>query len=376
MNVLHVIGSLDPKMGGLPRAVIGVAAAQARSGKDVSVLFFGDCCPQQILQEWTGGQEVPKRLSVLAIPQRFPVVKASAVRQALTSASPDWVQIHGLWEPILHTAMRWALANRVPYGVSPHSMGHPWHARHHVLAKLLVKHVLGVCALWKKAACLHALTRVEASHWRSIVGERISIFPNGIDPESDLGDSGASSPNLPSAPFVLFLGRLHAQKAPEILVEAFLSLSSQHPDLHLVLAGPDRGSQPKLEQMVKTAGEGGRIHFPGSLHGTDKWNALHRCAAFCLPSRAEGFSLAVLEASLVGAPCLLSRECGFPDLIRADGALEVPVDVAKLSACLDRVVSNPTDSREMGQRARSFLLEAYTWERIVDQFDAMVRRWT
>lgn len=376
MNVLHVIGSLDPRMGGLPRAVVGLAAAQAGQG-DHLILAHGGALPEPSeLLSWTGETRLPETLTFLALPVVFPRLRSEAVEKKLNAVSADWLQVHGLWEPVLHAAMRWADTENIPFGITPHSMMHPWHARRKKFLKDLYRKGCELDELWSRAKLLHALTPVEAGHWEPILPGNVRVVPNGIHPHADQGNALRRHPRLPQEPFLLFMGRLHPQKAPELLLEAFARIAEQQPELHLVLAGPDYGSRTALMQRSHRLHLQDRVHLPGTLDRLEKWDALHRCRLFCLPSRAEGFSLAVLEAALAGAPCLISEECGFPELVDGGGARTAPLDASSLAEVCMEVLASGEQLQAMGEAARNLVLKTYSWQAAAASFRKMLQEQT
>lgn len=373
MKIVHLVHSLDSGMGGLPQAVIGMAAAQFATGHEVTVAAVEGVDQAETLQQELIREESLNSFSVVLLPRVTLPWRSSSLDSALDSLEADWLQVHGLWEPVLHAAMRWAGARYVPYGVTPHAMLHPWQCRHHRISKRILRKLCGVEALWGKAECLHALTSAEAEHWKPVVAEeRIHVIPNGIDPDSDPGESGQGDNEFRERPYLLFMGRLAAQKNPESLLEAFGWIADEFPDLQLVFAGPDYGQAGFLRREVEAFGLSERVHFTGRVEGQKKWDLLHGCTAFCLPSRGEGFSLAVLEAGLAGAPCLISAECGFPELVQAGGAVEVSLHSETLAMQLKEVLGDPQKLPEMGTRAQELIRERYTWSHAAEKLNRMM----
>jgi glycosyltransferase involved in cell wall biosynthesis len=248
-------------------------------------------------------------------------------------------------------------------------MMHPWQQRHCRWRKAVLRNLLGVEALWKQAALVQALTETEAGQWRPLCGASVRVIPNGVGtcPQE------RGSVKLPSRPFILYLSRLHPQKSPEVLLQAFLLLSNRKGEVDLVLAGPDGGVQSRLEKTVRQAGLEDRVHFVGSLTGLDKWEALRSCALFCLPSQGEGLSLAILEACAAGAPCLITEACGFPELVEAGGAVRVDRNPATLAARMLRILEHPDEAQAMGLQAKRLVESAYTWEQVAVRFREAMR---
>lgn len=365
MRVAQVIYALHPDGGGLPKSAAAIAAGLAESGVDCALIFCGMARDVEAAKAAYGSFPGFDQVRLIVLPPGgFHFFTAQAVTHALAEFAPDLVHTHGLWEPMLAHAQRYARHKRIPYVVFPQSMLHPWQSRQHRIAKWILKNLLGWKKRWRKAAFIQVLSEAEACHWRALGMARIRKIPNGIFAEEDLGSETALPQVWGGHPFVLSLARLHPQKSPDLLIRAFAVLAEKSDDLQLVLAGPDYGMKEKLQKQVVSLGLTQRVHFPGTLGGAEKWAALHRCACFCLPSRAEGFSLALLEAALAGVPMVISESCYFRRLVEVGAAVQADLTVTDLAEKLEQMLK---EAEGKGDAGRQLVLEAYTWENIVDQ---------
>jgi glycosyltransferase involved in cell wall biosynthesis len=355
MRIAQVIASLDPDMGGLPKSAVSMSAALAAAGEEVALFFYADTEALANIEAVYGALPGYERVQKIVLqPGRWPRLRDPQLTRALEAFSPSLIHTHGLWEPLLMQAQRFGLRRQIPYVFCAHSMMDPWQCRNHRLAKWVLQYLFGWKRVWKKAAFVQVLNASEAGHWQARGIGQTRLIANGIFLQED---SGAGAVEWP-VPFVLSLARLHAQKSPDLLLEAFAKLAAEDADVHLVLAGPDYGLQAPLQARAKDLGLADRVHFPGTLTGGRKWAALHGCACFCLPSQAEGFSMAVLEAALAGVPLVLSEACYFPELVALGGAVISPLRIDDLAAVLAKVMRQPG---EMGTRARELVVEAYQW---------------
>lgn len=225
--------------------------------------------------------------------------------------------------------------------------------------------------IMKKATTLIALTSEEVASYRALgVSTPIRVIPNGVRVSEYRNRPAAGSrwAQRPPGPIILFLGRLHPTKGADRLLEGFLSVAQEIPDATLVMAGPDEWKLS--ETYARRAAEGGiadRVLFPGPLFGEDKKDLLARADLFCLPSEAEGFSMAILEAMASSTAVLLSPRCHFPRVSEDRLGRVETTEPAAIASALRSLLSDRAELAEMGRRAREIVAECYSWERVVDQ---------
>jgi glycosyltransferase involved in cell wall biosynthesis len=245
----------------------------------------------------------------------------------------------------------------------------PWSLSQRSLKKRVAM-AMGYRTMLNQAAFLHCLN---ADETRLLKPLRLTCatrtIPNGIFPEEFAllparGTFRQQHPELGDAPYVLFLSRLHYKKGLDYLARAFEILATKVPNLRLVVVGPDGGARADFEARVAGAGLADRTHVLGPLYGTEKLAALVAAAAFCLPSRQEGFSMAILEAMACGIPVVISENCNFPEVALASAGCVVPLEASALADALLRVVANPIAAKQMGECGRRLVRQHYTWPAI------------
>jgi glycosyltransferase involved in cell wall biosynthesis len=144
-------------------------------------------------------------------------------------------------------------------------------------------------------------------------------------------------------------------------------VQSAFPSAVLVLAGPDEfGLEASLRKRTDAVELNERIIFPGMVHGELKRQLLRRADLFCLPSDAEGFSMAVLEAMAASTAVLLSPGCHFPEVEQAGAGLIADLEPEAIASALRNMLSSSGRLQQMGQAAARFVAQRYSWDKITD----------
>jgi glycosyltransferase involved in cell wall biosynthesis len=227
------------------------------------------------------------------------------------------------------------------------------------------------------ARSLVALTEAERASYRSLgVSTPVSLVPNGVDIPSPRPQAAervhASFGVAPDASMILFLGRLHPIKGADKLLEVFLRVMSDFPDAVLMTAGPDEWG---LEQQWRArVPAGNRVIFPGMISGEQKADVLARADLFCLPSVAEGFSNAVLEALASSTAVMLSPRCNFPEVESAKAGVIVNAEIEPMVCAMRELLADRPRLHAMGAAGRRLVSEHYSWDLVTDNLIELYQR--
>lgn len=139
---------------------------------------------------------------------------------------------------------------------------------------------------------------------------------------------------------ILFAGTLNQRKGYEDLIKAYSLISHRHNEWKLILAG--NGEIEKAKSMARELHIEDNITFTGWVSGDEKNNLYNNASIFCLPSYAEGFPMAVLEAWSYGIPVITTPVGGLPDiLIPNENAMVFEAgDINNLARNLELLISN------------------------------------
>ena len=192
----------------------------------------------------------------------------------------------------------------------------------------------------------------------------------GTDPDQIAYRSRAraelrASWGIPAHAFVLgSVGRLAPVKALDRALQAFATLQDQSPDdsRWLVLAGngPEREA---LGGIAAQLGLTGRVVFPGYVPNAA--DALSALDVFLMPSREEGFGIALLEAMACERVCVAMNSGGPGEILtdRSLGWLTPADDQDAFVEAICRATQLDADERQaMGSRARAHILAHFRRE--------------
>lgn len=141
---------------------------------------------------------------------------------------------------------------------------------------------------------------------------------------------------------ILYAGTINTRKGYADMIKAFAQIASQYPEWKIVFAG--NGDIDKGKMLAKKLGIELQTQFLGWINGKEKDKAFKEATIFCLPSYAEGFPMAVLDAWAYGLPVITTPVGGIPDIAK-DGdnlLLFQPGDYNKLAHLMECLINNKT----------------------------------
>jgi glycosyltransferase involved in cell wall biosynthesis len=247
----------------------------------------------------------------------------------------------------------------------------------------LLWHVHEIVTPRRGRALLHGLVRtlahrvvVVSGAARASLGRavRAEVIPNGVEERER-----AAPPVAP--PIVAYVGRLSERKGPRVLLEAFASVASKHPEARLVYAGDEFGGGAGLGgELLAEAGRrglAGRVSF--EPFSEDVAPLLSQATVVVSPSiLPESFGLVLLEAMASGRAVIASDHGGPRELVveGETGFLVPPGDAAALAAALDRVLSDPALARRLGETGRVRAREHFAIDETVRRFEEVYEELT
>jgi len=251
------------------------------------------------------------------------------------ATSYDLVVINCVWDWHLLAVWLSRIRHRYRYILFTHGHLDPWFKRRYPL-KHLKKWLFWPWAIYPCLRDAQAVVftceeeRILArdSFWLYRCNEFVIPYGTKGIPDSDRDYASAfidQYPSLRHLRCVLFLGRVHPKKGPDLLLRAIHTLQNEglwESSLHrLVIAGPSTGAYAQsLRQLADKLFITESILWTGMLQGDQKWGAFQVAEIFVLPSHQENFGIAVAEALSASKPVLITHGVNIWPEIIADGS--------------------------------------------------------
>ncbi len=382
MRVLHVIASTDMIYGGPPLIASHLAAAQAGLCPGVGLLSYEPLKQESSilprLRQLPGGDKVQLHLAGRLVgSELYTASRARALYRSIRDRY-DVLHIHGVWDAVLWMAGAEARKARTPYTVVLHGMLDPW-----TLSQSRLKKRIALAFFARRyldhAAFLHLGNDDERRLIHPLgLKAQGELIPNGVFLEEYAnlpapGSFYAKHPELQGRPYILFLSRLHLKKGLDYLADAFAVVAKDRPEVVLVVAGPDGGYKATFEQMIARHGLTDRTFLVGGLYADEKLAAFRDAAAFCLPSRQEGFSIAITESLACGTPTVVSQDCHYPEVAQVGAGEVVALEPRAIGSALLRVL-DPKNRDAFARAGQKLVRERFNWPKAAEIAFAAYRR--
>jgi glycogen synthase len=205
--------------------------------------------------------------------------------------------------------------------------------------------------------------------------EKTGVIPNGVSPEAfeailNPGEVKKSCGIFPSAPLVLFVGRMEYQKGPDLLVDAIPLVLRQRPDTQFILAG-----QGSMKGELQARCTGLPVQFAGHITDQEYVRLLNACDAVVVPSRNEPFGLVPLEAWSARKCPIVADVGGLAENVShlRDG-VKVQPEPASIARGIIYVLNHPSRSAAFGLNGRRKAEQQFSWEGAADRMLDLYRK--
>lgn len=382
MKILQVISSFPPaySYGGAARVAYDISKELVKKGHEVTV-YTTDVFDANSRFKYNSnpmymdGIEVYhfKNLSNNLSKRNFPIALEIFNHLKKNLQNFDIAHIHEYRSFQAIVTHHFTVKYGVPYVLQAHGSSLPFFQKQTL--KKMFDFIVGYEIL-KNASKAIAITDTEREQLvkMGIDRAKIEIVPNGIDFSfyDNLPDQGLFKEKYgigKNEKIILYLGRIHAIKGIDLLVDAFSDLVNKIENIRLVIAGPDDGFLSTLKAQIENLKIRDRILFTGPLYEMDKLRAYVDADVYVLPSVYEAFSVTVLEACACGIPVIVTDRCGIADFVSGRVGYVVKFDKYILQDAIFKILCNENLKKEFGLLGRDLVNEKFNWMNLVGRLE-------
>jgi len=372
MKILQVIPYFTPKRGGDVNACFNISKELTKKGHDVTI----------ITTEFEFNYEYAESIRKIGI-KIYPVNYIFQSNSFIYSkAINSWLDKHIKDFDIIHlhefrsyqniSVNKYAKKYNIPYVLQAHGSLMPHYRKQNL--KKLYDEVWGYNILAEASKVL-ALTDTEVKQYElfGVLKNRIEIVPNGIDLSqySELPKKGIFRQKYhinSDKKIILYLGRLNETKGIDLLINAFINLSSKLKNCTLVLAGPDDGFESYLKNLVYKNNLGDKVIFTDFIPDHIKNAALVDADVFVTP-KFSGFPITFLEACVCGTPIITTNKGDYLKWIHENAGQVINFDTLELEACLSTMLLDESLRKRLGENGISLIEREFNWEKVVNRIE-------
>lgn len=203
---------------------------------------------------------------------------------------------------------------------------------------------------------------------RRVDPARIRVIYNGVDP---LKFCSTPTPwKRLERPVIVCIGPILPLKGQLDLIDAAALVRQTMPDVEFRLYGStsDEAYFRECQERVRTHDLVEHVIFAGST--TEPWSVFREADVVALPSIAEAFPHALVEAMLTGSAIVATDVGGVREAVAATGILVPPRDPAMLAEAIVTLLRSPQTRHSLGLQARDRAVQWFTEQRFVDAYRA------
>lgn len=386
MKILHIVPTYYPasRYGGPIKSVHGLNKWLIKKGTEV-VVYTTNLDGESVLNVPFEEPVNVDGVKVFYFPVSFrPWQYSPRFRQALAKNAKefDLVHITSVFLAASTLGAYYAKKNNIPYIISPRGSLMVEPLKKGFLKNLKKK--IYIFLIEKKnlagAAAIHFTTEMEKREYlkAGLPLRHAIVIPNGCETRKEY-ESTKSRNNFQrkfnigdDKKIVLFLSRLSWKKGLDTLIPAFAEVVKQEPKAVLVIAGGDEENYKKeIELKIENCKLkiGNEVIFTGMLLGNDKAAACAASDVFVLPSYAENFGMAVVEAMAAGLPVIVTKGIGISNEVKKAGAgIVIDKNENQLAEAILKILGNPDSAGRMGEAGRKLVEAEFSWPKIAEKF--------
>jgi glycosyltransferase involved in cell wall biosynthesis len=210
-------------------------------------------------------------------------------------------------------------------------------------------------------------------------GASVTIVYNGVDLNkfrTQIERNRSFEAQLSQAPYILNVGEFIPRKGQDILINAFARVVKEFPNMRLVLVGKSGAFLGTLLEMIGHHGLTDKVLIFRDVPHAQIAIFFEKAELFVLPSRGEGFAIALLEAAAFALPIIATDVDGAADLILhgENGRLVPSENASKLSDEILDLLRSPDTARRTGKRNHEIVSDRFEWSHAYRAYTKLIGR--
>lgn len=207
------------------------------------------------------------------------------------------------------------------------------------------------------------LTNADCVEYKKYYSPHIYVVPN-------FTQIGSNAPSRCENKVLLAVGRHAYQKGFDLLLKAWSKVNAPGWQLRIVGSGEDRINNEELAQEL---GLTDTVEFKDSTpHIAEEFQ---NASCFVLSSRFEGLVLVLIEAKMMGLPCVSFKcPCSPEEIIKdgEDGILVEKENINALAETLTKILSDRDKLKQLGKKGRQDALKRYSPAAVANQWIELI----
>ncbi|RJQ28963.1 glycosyltransferase family 4 protein [Candidatus Parcubacteria bacterium] len=302
------------------------------------------------------------KLFYLQIPF-FIIAEFIALMRNVRRIKPDLILAHWVIPQGFLSYLNYRIL-RTPYTITSHGSDIFGIKGFKFLKKICFRHSKNITAV-SKAIKDEILNKIDSSL-------TIDIIPMGVETDifkPQMRDTVLLKRHNIKGPFLLFVGRLSAEKGISYLINAMPAVIAEYPEAKLLIIG-DGDQKGELQQLVEKRKMNGNIVFEGKLPNRELPKYYATADAFICPSFREGSPVSYIESLACGTPLIVGDLPVCREIVNDDRGFIVKQndsnDIAKKIILLLKAKKRPKNE------LHNFVKQNYDWNVISERFSKVI----
>ncbi len=221
-------------------------------------------------------------------------------------------------------------------------------------------------SLWKAKRVI-----VDSEFTKKTLVEKFGVKPIKIkviylgSPEVNLKTNGLPS-GLEPGKYILNHGGIDIRKNLDRLTRAFAKVTSEMPELKLVIAGENEGMRKDLEKLAKNLKIENSVVFPDYVEEETLWSLIRQASCICYPSLIEGFGGPVLEGFAAGVPVITSNTSSLPEVAGEAALLVNPENEDEIAQAIMKVTGEKETRDKLIKKGKE-RVKQFSWEKTAEE---------